>query len=94
MELITQDNEIIKQEPQQTEIAKSLDKEWLDEDFIASTLKHIVLNAKIADNKWNLHEDFKTKLSAINSIHKMKTWARDWMNVNVAFFQPPNSIKY
>lgn len=94
MELITQENELIKQEPQKTEIAKSLDKQWLDEDFIASTLKHIVMNAEIADNKWEMHEDFKTKLSAITTIHKMKTWAKDWMNINLGFFNAPDKIKY
>lgn len=94
MELITQETDIQQQAPQKTEIVKSLDKQWLDEDFIANTLKHIVLNAKVADNKWELHEDFKTKLAAINSIHKMKTWQKDWTNVNVAFFQSPKEIKY
>jgi len=93
MELVQQTEQwVIKQE--QKDIVKALDKKWLDDNFIAETLKHIVLNAEVADNKWNMHEDFKTKLSAITQIHKMKTGAKEWTNVNIAFFQPPWEIKY
>ena len=88
--------EIIKQEPKTDPMVLALQELWLDDKFIAKTLKHIATNAITQNNKGDEIEDFHAKLKAIQVMLKIKDKRFDqgWINLN--FFNAPSidNLKY
>ncbi len=60
------------------------------ETFIAKWLVHIATNAMKPDPKWNLHEDFETKLKAIKEINSIINPKKKEPLINIWFFNPPS----
>jgi len=80
-ELMTQDEQVMDNK----QIA-ALEKQGLDESFIAETLKHIATNAYRINEKGDSQEDFATKLRAVQQLVKMKNPKMGQNNINIWIF--------
>ncbi len=64
-------------------LIQKLREEWLDEAQIAHTLKDIINNAEVMNNKWDTIPDYNAKLQAVKTLYKMLTNKPD-VQVNIA----------
>jgi hypothetical protein len=73
------------------DLVAAMEKEGIDEGFVAKTLAHIINRAECSTPKGDLVEDFATKLAGLKLWHKMKSGQPD-VQVNVANFFPKSGI--
>ena len=68
-----------------------LENVWLNDDELVSQLKEIMQNAVYEGPKWTILVDYKTKLSALKEIVKLKWYYKPQTVINVvnAFAKPP-----
>lgn len=68
-----------------------LENIWLNDDELVSQLKEIMQNAVYEGPKWTILVDYKTKLSALKEIVKLKWYYKPQTVINVvnAFAKPP-----
>lgn len=78
-EIVTlhQSKSIAQHEEQRDAMLVALDEYWLDEQYMAKTIKYIIDHAVTATHKWDIIEDFVTKTSALKLLHKMRSSAPD-----------------
>jgi len=74
---VTERKPLSLQEDQRDKMLVALDEQWLDEEFMAKTVKYIIEHAVTATHKWDIIEDFVTKTSALKLLHKMRSSAPD-----------------
>lgn len=77
-------------------VNKALQQKWWWEisELIATNLLDILHRAVAPDNKWNLHEDFKSKIRVLELLMKATDKNFDKSDINFNFFQAPNKIDY
>lgn len=93
-ELVTEDvrSDIqVRELDNQKNLVFHLDRIGLDEERIAKELLNIIENAMASDPKWNLIEDFGTKLLAIKTWHQMRKSSPD-ISINIANVFPSNNL--
>lgn len=68
----TSNNKSLKEQEQQDALVLAMENIWIDEEYIAKNLKSIIDNAVTETKKWDIIEDFATKLSALKTRHKFR----------------------
>lgn len=65
---------------------------WINEEYLAKNLKNIIDNAVTETKKWDIIEDFVTKLSAVKAARKFMKDTPD-VQIQIAnIFQPWDNI--
>ena len=79
----------------ESKVQDKLIEHWIDLDYSLSKLKNITENATTMNAKWDVYEDYKTKLDWVKTILKLQWIKMSDNNINVAIFNHPKwNLKY
>lgn len=72
-EIIMRDEKPLQTQGQDKDaLVLAMEEEGINVKYIAKLMKNVMDNAVIESKKWNIMEDFVTKLSAARTWHKMQ----------------------